>query len=512
MDMNLENGGHNTELSPNPDVKKSNKKSKIIAISSVITIVLLVFIGTTAYIHRTVSKYESLIMPGASIEGIDIGGKTKDQVIQELNSKYNDEIGNRNIKIKAGDKEYTINYADLHVKFNIEEAVEEASKYNRDLGYIDKFKAIKSADKKDFPITFTYNNEIINTVTKTMESEINIAKKDATMTKSGSGFNITQEVVGKTLDRQALIDTINAKVSESKLGNIEVVATIKDDIPTKTKEKLSTIDTIIGTKTTNFGTSDSSRSTNIKIGADTLNGIVLMPGESFSFNTIVGDTTADKGYQPGGVYVGDKVEIGYGGGICQVSSTLHNAVLDSGILPDQRLNHNMTVGYVPAGLDATIAYGGIDYVFTNPYKYPIYIEGYTSGGNVTFNIYSNSASKGNKTYGFSSETYETIPVTVKYENDSTLPVGTEKVTQQGAPGYKVKAYRTVYENGNVVSTELMNNDTYVPLPRIIKRGTKKVTEKPVEKPVNKPADKPKEETTPPAEKPTDKPAEGGNEN
>lgn len=473
MDMNLDNGENNTELSPKPDVKKSNKKSKIIAISSVITIVLLVFIGTATYIHTTVSKYENLIMPGASIEGIDIGGKTKDQVIQELNSKYNDEIGSRSIKIKAGDKEYAINYTDLHVEFNIEETVNEAFKYNRDLGYVDKLKAIRSPEAKDFPITFTYNNEIINTVAKTMASEINVAKQDATIIKSGLGFNVTEEVVGKTLDVQALIDDINAKVTESKEGNIEVVATIKDDVPTRTKEKLSTIDTVIGTKTTTFGTSNWNKSTNISLGAKTVSGIVLMPGESFSFNTIVGDTTPDKGYQPGGVYVGDKVEVGYGGGICQVSSTLHNAVLDSGILPDQRLNHNMTVPYVPAGLDATIAYGGIDYVFTNPYQYPIYIEGYTSGGNVTFNIYSNSVAKGGKTYSFSSEIYETIPVTAKYEDDPTLPVGTEKVTQQGTPGYKARAYRTTYENGNVVSTELMNNDTYVPLPQIIKRGTKK---------------------------------------
>ena len=88
------------------------------------------------------------------------------------------------------------------------------------------------------------------------------------------------------------------------------------------------------------------------------------------------------------------------------------------------------------------------------YEYPIYIEGYAGGGNVTFNIYSNSAAKGGKTYSFSSETFETIPVTVKYEDDPNLPVGTEKVTQHGSQGYKAKAYRTTYENGNVVSTEL----------------------------------------------------------
>ncbi len=478
MNIKLGNGGDNTGTSAETNIKKSNKKTKIIVISSLAAIIMMVFIGVATYTYTTVTKYEGKIMPGVLIEGIDMGGKTKEEAIQELNGKYNDGINGRVINIKAADKEYVIKYEDLKVQFNIDETVEKAFQYNRELGYLEKFKAIRQQTKQEFAIDFTYEDDVINNMATTMESEINVEKKDATISKSGGSFSVTDEVIGKTLDVQGLIENINAKVVETKEGNLEIVATVSDDTPKKTKDQLATIDTKVGTKTTNFRASDASRSTNISLGAQAVNGTVLMPGETFSFNTTVGDTTPDKGYMSGGVYVGDKLEQGYGGGICQVSSTLYNAVLGAGIMPDQRTNHNMTVGYVPLGLDATISYGSLDYVFTNPYKFPIYIEGYAGGGSVTFNVYSNSAAMGGKTYSYSSETYETIPLTVKYEDDATLPVGTEKVSQQGSPGYKVKAYKTTYENGTEISTEIMNNDTYISFPKIVKKGTKVVETKP----------------------------------
>ncbi|MEG0307635.1 MAG: VanW family protein [Clostridium sp.] len=486
MDPNLNNSGDNTNISTNKDLKKSNKKAKIIAVSSIITIVILVFVGVTTYIYTTVSRYESIIMPGVIVEGIDMGSKTKEEAVKILTEKHQETIGDRVVNIKAGDKVYTINYSDLKVEYNIQDTVNSAFEYNRELGYVDKFNAIRKPESKELQMTFTYNDEIINTMAATMESEINIKKKDATISKSGSGFTVTDDIVGKTLDVQALIDDINAKVKESKEGNLEVNAIIQDDVPDRTKEELAAINTQISTFTTSYGTADENRNINIQLGARTLNGILLMPGDKFSFNTIVGDTTPDKGYKPGGVYVGDKLEVGYGGGICQVSSTLHNAVLRAGITPDQRLNHSMPVGYVDPGLDATIAYGFIDYVFTNNYDHPIYIEGYAGSGKVSINIYSHSSVNAGKTYSFPFEVYETTPAPVKYKDEPTLELGKEVVEQAGSQGSKVRAYKVTYQNGVEVSRELMNNDTYKPSTRIIKKGTKPPVEKPAEKPAEKP--------------------------
>lgn len=471
--MNIRLGGGDMEEKKGLKNNKLNKKV-IIIISSIVAVILAASIGIYAYMYTTVSKYDDKVMPGVFIEGIDMSGKSIDEVTSELNEKYTNKLKERAITITVGDKQYTIPYEQLNMKFNIDETAKTAFDFNKNLGTIEKYKALRNLEKKDFAISFEYNNEAISSMVSSIEGEVNQAPVDATIRKSGSTFEVTDHVVGKELDVQALVDEINSKVKESKEGSIDVTGTIKEEVPNRTKEKLATVSTMIATASTTFGTNDASRATNISIGAQTVNGILLMPGESFSFNTVVGDTTPDKGYQEGGVYVGDKLEKGYGGGICQVSSTLHNAVLRAGILPDQRTNHSMTVGYVPLGLDATIAYGYLDYVFTNPYEYPIYLEGYAYNGKLTFNIYSDPSVNAGKTYEFSSEVYETIPLTVKYEDDPTLEKGKEVVKLNGSNGYKVKAYRITYTNGVETNRELLNNDTYTPLATIIRRGTKVV--------------------------------------
>ena len=143
MNIKLGNGRDNIGTSVETDIKSSNKKTKIIAISSLVAIVLMVFIGVATYACTTVSKYEDKIMPGVLIEGIDMGGKTKEQVTQELNGKYNDGISDRVINIKAAGKEYVIKYEDLKVQFNIDETVEKVCQYNRELSYLKKVKAIR---------------------------------------------------------------------------------------------------------------------------------------------------------------------------------------------------------------------------------------------------------------------------------------------------------------------------------------------------------------------------------
>lgn len=473
MDKNQNLGEANETASSQEKSKKlTNKKAIIIGVSSVITVILLAVIGTSVHINKTVSEYDTLIMPGVVIEDIDMSGKTKEEAVGLLNERFSNTIGDRTVTITAGDKTYTINYSDLDVQFNIEEVVEKAFQFNRDLGVMDTYKYLKNPSTHDTEIQFTYNGEIINTVVSTMESEINVEKQNATISKSGSGFIVTDHVVGKKLDVQALIDEINAKVASTKEGNIEVAAVINEDIPSRTREALERVTTQISSSTTYYADSDANRSTNIYLGAKTINGTLLMPGESFSFNTLIGDTTPDKGYMPGGVYVGNKVEIGYGGGICQVSSTLHNAVVKSGILPDQRLNHSMPVGYMDLGMDATIAYGYIDYVFTNPFEYPIYIEGYTSGKALTFAVYSDPSVIAGKSYDFVRDVYSVTQPKTEYKDEPTWEVGKEEVEIQPSTGYKVKVYRVTYTNGVETERILMNDDNYQTVNKVIKRGTK----------------------------------------
>lgn len=513
MDINLEKNTEriNGKTKKNKTNNPKNKK-KIIIISSIVAILILAFAGSTSYIYTIISKYNNLIMPGVSVEGIDISGQTIEEAVKLISDKYEKEVSKRNIIIKAEDKQYTMGYSDINLKYNIKETVDAAYQYGRDLSSIEKFNAIRKPQSKKLDLQFTYNNEVISQKVSNIEKEVNREKKDATIKKNSSGgFVVTEEKVGLTLDKDTLVKDINSKIASTKEGNVEVTAVLNKDMPTKTKDLLSKVDTKVSTFSTSFVGSAASRATNITIGAQTVNGTLLMPGESFSFNKIVGNTTPDKGYQAGGAIVGDEIVDDYGGGICQVSSTLHNAVLRMGILPDQRRNHSMPVGYVQPGLDATIFYGGTDYVFTNSTQFPIYIEGYAASSKVTFNMYSNSSLVG-KTYSFPNDVYETIKPNVKYVDDPKLEVGKEVVDKPGSNGYKVKVYRVVYDaNGKEISREFMNDDYYKPYPKVIKRGTKPVQNNTEPPKTDKPTPDPN--TPPPTPNPgggSTTPSEGGN--
>lgn len=247
----------------------------------------------------------------------------------------------------------------------------------------------------------------------------------------------------------------------------------------------------LGTFTSYYKESNVNRSTNVKLASKKINGVILLPGEEFSYNKVVGERTFANGFKEASVYTSSGVVNGLGGGICQVSSTLYNSVLRANLEIVERRNHRYAVSYVPLGTDATVAYGSIDFRFKNNRKYPIKLIASSVNGVCTVSI-----------MGIKEETeYEviitpkrlqTIPYTTKYIDDNTMFVGTEKQTQYGDNGYKYETYKTLKLNGEVVSTEKISNDSYTPLTRIVRVGTKQaqVVTPPAETPVAPPVEPP----------------------
>lgn len=255
----------------------------------------------------------------------------------------------------------------------------------------------------------------------------------------------------------------------------EYVIPLKITIPEKTLEDLGeeAFPDELGTYTTRYDPTNKNRSNNLEISAKKINGTIIMPGETFSYNQTVGERTIAEGYKEAGAYAGGRVVQDVGGGICQTSSTLYNAVLLANLEIVDRSNHQFLTSYVPAGRDATVAWGSIDFQFKNTREYPIKIEASVKNGVCTMSI-----------YGIKEETeYEVviqpvvlsyIPYTTKYEDDSTLEEGKEVVEQSGYTGCTSETYRIIKLNGEVVSKTLLSKDTYDPMTRIIRRGTKKV--------------------------------------
>ena len=235
----------------------------------------------------------------------------------------------------------------------------------------------------------------------------------------------------------------------------------------------------LSTFTTRYDVSDVDRTTNLTLACQKINGTVLLAGDTFSYNDVVGARTVAAGYKNAKIYEAGQVVDGLGGGICQISSTLYNAALLANLEIVERRNHQFVTSYVEAGRDATVVYGSTDFKFKNTRKYPIRIVATAKAGIATISIYGIKEEE-EYTFKFSPKTISTIPYPTQYIDDSTLPTGTEVVKQKGTSGLIIETYMSKYLNGKLVSTELLSRDTYNAMARIVRKGTGAVANTPVQ--------------------------------
>ena len=317
-------------------------------------------------------------------------------------------------------------------------------------------------------------NDITIPVVHKVPEEINIDKiheevykevQDAYYTKDP--FTIYPEVEGVDFDVEAAKALIASEVKDEY--QIQLIIT-------KPKVTVSQIGSEafpdrLSNFTTRYDASAKDRTTNLVIACQKLNGKVIMPGETFSYNKTLGKRTAAAGYKNAAVYENGQVVDGIGGGICQISSTLYNAVLMANLEIVERRNHQFVTSYLPAGRDATVVYGAIDFKFKNTRQYPIRLSASAKNGIATISIYG-IKEENEYTFSFNTKTIASIPFGTKYIEDSSLSAGTEKVKQNGVNGLKTETYITKMLNGKVISTTLLSRDTYDAMQKIILKGTK----------------------------------------
>ena len=218
----------------------------------------------------------------------------------------------------------------------------------------------------------------------------------------------------------------------------EYVIPLKTLYPNVTTNMIGTeaFPDLLSTYSTKYSTRDRDRTTNLQLAASKINGTVLMPGETFSYNQVVGERTIAAGYKEAPIYVSGEVVDGLGGGICQITSTLYNAVLYANLEIVERSNHQFVPSYVTASRDATVVYGSIDFKFKNNRDYPIKLVCSVSGGIAKFDIYG-----------------------LRIDNEYEVEISSY-VTGSTADSTYSEAYRILKQNGQVVSTELLSKDTY----------------------------------------------------
>lgn len=460
--------------------EKNNKKASLakkkntLMSAGIITIVVIIgIIGYAFSVNNRVNSWENKIYPGVSVYGVDLSGLNKEEAISLLNEKLSGLIMDKKLDVIVGDKKIELSYKEIQPKYDTEAIAEEAFNYGKSEGMFSKNSLIKKKKSNNIDIKISYDEEILKTFEEKVKSEVNINPKNAKIEINSGNIVIIPEVSGKKIDEEELHNKLVENINGDPTNIVELTFELKEEQAKIKEDDLKKITGKISGYSNSYRDTGDGRVRNMQIAAETVNGTIVMPGEEFSYNALIGDTTPDKGYEKANTYVGNKIVPDYGGGICQVSTALYRAAMRANLRSTERANHSLTVSYSEPGLDATVAYGVVDYKFKNSYDFPIYIQGYVGGGSVSFSIYGNVESMEGKTYELVNEVHEKYNPEVKYEDDSTMDEGTEKVVVNGMPGYKASSYQITYKNGVEVSRDFIATDVYLTTDTVIKKGTKK---------------------------------------
>lgn len=507
-------------------------KEKIIFISAFIIVLTLIALS---FIFGFITSKSNKIISGVSVNGVNISNLTKEEALQKLNlqlspnlekeltlthndysttlnladiqSSFNFEtainnaynIGRSESNIFANNKKiintfFTKNNIIPTISYNEEALSSKIDKINNELpdkvvnsSYkIENNNLIVSNSSNGNRIS---NNAFLNSITNCIinnsnsielpveqfeadtvdiEAIYNEIHKDAIDAYySTNPYEIHKEENG--LDFAISLDDAKKLVTQNQESFTIPLKVLKPKVTVKSLGQEAFPD-LLATYSTTYSTGNANRATNIALAVKSVNGYVLMPGETFSYNSTVGERTASRGYKEAGVYLNGEVTTGLGGGICQVSSTLYNAILLANLEIVERSNHTFKPTYVPAGQDATVSWGAPDFKFKNNRNYPIRISASTSNGTILFNVY---GLKSDDDYQVKILSYEvgSIPFSTQYQETSSLPSGTQKVSQAGSNGCKTQTYKVLYKNGAEVSKTLLNSDTYKPHNQVVLVGT-----------------------------------------
>lgn len=465
---------------------------------SFIVIFFILFLGITLYISSS-----DKIITGIYIKGVEVAGLTKQQAIEKVTNEFNTVLPN-NLTVSHGEYETQLNLEDLGANLNIEEAVDRAYNIGRDSNIFKNMGTIikNLVTVQDLGLNVTLNNEQCTQLLNDISTKLPDTVVQSSYYVEGRKLIITRGKTGNVVDVDPSIENIKNKIEDLSYASskIELVTVSKDpdaididkihteiykepvnayyttnpyvvyphengvdfnisveeakamlnevkdeyEIPLKyTAPSVTT--NMIGTEafpdllakySTNYNAKDTDRTTNLRLAAEKINGTVLMPGETFSYNTVVGERTIAAGYKEAAMYQNGEVVDGLGGGICQISTTLYNAVLYSNLEIVERRNHQFVPSYAKAGRDATVVYGSIDFRFKNTRNYPVKILCTVSGGVAKCEIYG-----------------------LKENPDYDVEI-TSRVTETTSTSIKSETYKTVRQNGQVISSERINKDTY----------------------------------------------------
>lgn len=405
------------------------------------------------------------LYPGISVNGVDVGGMTLEEATAALETNTQQQGEAFAIGIAYGERKWRITSEEVPLRFDTQEVLERAFALGRRGSLRDRYAEIQSLQNGgvSFATSLGYDREKVRELTDTVAAAIDQPATDATLyafDPTLKSFVFTPEQAGFAVDADKLYADVLAALDAGQYDAM-IQVTGAPVQPAVTQEMLVPMFGRISSFTTET-TNDSNRNTNISLSADALNGKVVMPGETLSFNESTGQRTAEKGYKEAGAISGGQLIDDTGGGVCQTSSTLFNAVVRADLEIVERSQHTWPSSYVPRGEDAAVDWPRLDFVFRNNTDYPIFLLAWYADQTVTVEVYGKLLDGGG-TIDLYSETIETLTPSdeVIRTRDTSMAPGTSKVAKQKRTGYVVDTYKVYYDaNGVELRREKLWRTTY----------------------------------------------------
>ncbi|MGO1819551.1 MAG: VanW family protein [Senegalia sp. (in: firmicutes)] len=353
-----------------------------------VILVLILILGIFTFIFLNYSKEET-IFGKTYINNIYVGGLNEKEAIALLKEKLEGEFVRKNIILSFKEYRKEITLKDIDGNYDYEKAVKKSLKNGKDKNQFKNMINIFMMRNKryDYNLEFVFNNKKLNEISKKIISDISKKEKNADIKISNGNIEIIKEEIGIKLSKKDIKRQVIKKINNKKYSISLPITYIKPEI---TQEILEEINGVISNFSTSFSSGNINRVKNIEIATRAIDGKLLLPGEELSFNKTTGERSKSNGYFLANVILNGEYVKDYGGGVCQVSTTLYNAALLSGIEITERSPHSIPASYVPKGRDATVAYDYLDLKIKNTYDYPIYIEGNPYKNSIEFKIYGNN--------------------------------------------------------------------------------------------------------------------------
>lgn len=480
------------------DIYSNSSKSKrpiIIAVCSVLVVGVVVLAAllangivtlpgsssSTQEVTQQESEQEikEVYAPGTTIGGISVAGMTEEEAKKAVEKQIAEQIPQATVTVTYEKETMTITSEEAGVQADVSGAFEDAksalvkqTSQSKDAASDESSKKTVSNNKKaDYPVELSFDEKAIQEKIDAFADKVDCDPENATIKAFNSStgtFTYTEGKNGLKVDRDKLLEQVLTALKENKETKIE--APVEEIAFEKSESDVAGHIQKLGTFST-YSTNTAAGNHNMKLALASINGSVVQPGDTFSFNTATGDTTnGSLGYQQAGAIVGGKSTLQYGGGICQASTTLYGAVARSGLEIVTRYNHTWPSTYVDIGQDATVDYPALDFVFRNNTDYPIYISAGMSGTQLTVTLYGYKPDTWDKISVYSQQTGTIAQPATEYVEDSSLAAGTFELYRQGNAGRTATASRVYYKDGQVVKTESLPSSTYRALSTIYHYG------------------------------------------